>query len=92
MPSGNWTVPAGSFRKNGSGGGPYGTTVIADQSPLIGNSNTEVSKGISGLTPNMTYHYQVIGLNSAGTTYWNDLTLTTFMPSFYYLYLPIILK
>lgn len=71
----------------------YGAQVTADQSPATGNSNTPVSKAIAGLTPNTTYHYRVVGVNSAGTTNGNDLTFTTqFQSNSYYLYLPMILK
>ncbi len=55
----------------------YRTTVTADQSPVTGNTNTAVSKGITGLYPNMTYHYRVVGVNSAGTTNGFDVTFTT---------------
>ena len=55
----------------------YGTTVTADQSPVSGNSNTSVAKRISGLSPNSTYHYRVVGQNTTGTTSGSDLTFTT---------------
>ncbi len=55
----------------------YGTTVTATQSPVTGSSNTVVSKGISGLTPNTTYHFRVVGVNAGGTVYAGDLTFTT---------------
>jgi|GEM_PF-571014 len=55
----------------------YGTTVTADQSPVTGNSNTLVSKGITGLTSNTTYHYRVVGQNGTGTTNGADMTFTT---------------
>lgn len=55
----------------------YGSTVTADQSPVTGNGNTSVSKTISGLTPNTTYHYRVVGANSGGTTNGGDQTFTT---------------
>jgi len=55
----------------------YGTTVTADQSPVTGNSNTLVSKGITGLAANTTYHYRVVGQNGAGTTNGADMTFTT---------------
>jgi phosphodiesterase/alkaline phosphatase D-like protein len=55
----------------------YGTTVTADQSPVSGNSNTLVSKGITGLTANTTYHYRVVGQNGAGTSNGADMTFTT---------------
>ena len=55
----------------------YGTSVTADQSPVTGSTSTAVSKTISGLTPNTTYHYRVVGQNSAGTSNGEDLTFTT---------------
>ncbi|MEW6186745.1 MAG: C39 family peptidase [Thermodesulfobacteriota bacterium] len=55
----------------------YGTVVTADQSPITGNSNIPVSRTISGLTPNTTYHFRVVGANSAGTTYGEDLPFNT---------------
>jgi len=55
----------------------YGTTVTADQSPVTGDSNTSVSKAISGLTENTTYHYRVVGQNAEGTTNGADMTFTT---------------
>jgi len=55
----------------------YGTTVTADQSPVTGNSDTLVSKGITGLTANTTYHYRVVGQNGAGTSNGADMTFTT---------------
>jgi len=55
----------------------YESTVTADQSPVTGNSNTAVSKAITGLTPNTTYHFRVVGVNSSGTTYGGDLTFAT---------------
>jgi len=55
----------------------YGTTVTADQSPVTSSSNTAVSKGITGLTPNMLYHFRVVGQNGIGTTNGTDMTFTT---------------
>ncbi len=54
----------------------YGTTVTADQSPVTGTSDTAVSKAISGLTHNTTYHYRVVGQNGTGTTNGADMTFT----------------
>ncbi|WP_028580987.1 beta strand repeat-containing protein [Desulfogranum japonicum] len=50
----------------------YGTTVTANQSPVVGTAETQVSKNISGLTPDTTYHYRVVGTNSQGTSYGAD--------------------
>ncbi|MBI9053332.1 MAG: T9SS type A sorting domain-containing protein [Bacteroidales bacterium] len=55
----------------------YGTTVPADQSPVTGTSDILVSKSISGLSPNTTYHYRVVGVNSEGTTNGLDANFTT---------------
>jgi hypothetical protein len=55
----------------------YGTNVVAIQSPVTGNTATAVSKALTGLTPNTTYHFRVNGVNTAGTTNGTDLTFTT---------------
>jgi hypothetical protein len=55
----------------------YGITVTATQSPVTGTSATAVSCSISGLTPNTTYHFRVVGVNFAGTTNGTDVTFTT---------------
>ena len=56
----------------------YGSTVTAAQSPLAANaSGAAVSAAVAGLTCNTTYHYRVVGANSAGTTNGGDLTFTT---------------
>ncbi|GEM_PF-1196486 len=55
----------------------YGSTVTADQSPVTGSTDTPVSAAVSGLLPNTTYHYRVVGQNSGGTTDGSDLTFTT---------------
>lgn len=60
----------------------YGRTVTADQSPVTGTTDRTVSKSISGLVPATTYHYRVVGQNTAGTTYGVDRTFgTTGAPS-----------
>jgi uncharacterized protein (TIGR02145 family) len=55
----------------------YGTTATATQSPVIGNTNTNVSTSISGLSIGTTYHYRVKAVNSLGTVYGIDLTFST---------------
>ena len=55
----------------------YGNTIIADQSPVTGETDTAVSKGMLGLTPNTLYHFRVNAVNATGTTYGLDQTFTT---------------
>jgi len=55
----------------------YGTNVDADQSPVTGTSDTAVSKAITSLSPNTTYHYRVVAENSQGITNGLDRTFTT---------------
>ena len=55
----------------------YGTTVTADESPVTGSADTPVSKGISGLSQGVTYHYRAVGVNSQETTYGSDQAFTT---------------
>jgi hypothetical protein len=44
---------------------------------VTGNSNTNVSAGITGLTAGTTYHFRAKAVNSVGTTYGNDKSFTT---------------
>ena len=55
----------------------YGTTVIADESPVSGGTDTSVSKAITGLSINTTYHYRVVAENDIDTAYGDDMTFTT---------------
>jgi uncharacterized protein (TIGR02145 family) len=56
----------------------YGNTATASQSPLSGSINTAVSAGITGLTPNSTYHFRVKAINCEGTAiYGNDQQFLT---------------
>ncbi len=55
----------------------YGTAVTATPSPATGSGATAVSVAISGLAPNTTYHYRVVGVSSGGRTNGSDLTFTT---------------
>lgn len=55
----------------------YGTTVDADPSQVTGTANTPVSKAITGLASNTTYHYRVVAQSTAGTSYGGDLYFTT---------------
>ncbi len=55
----------------------YGTVVTATPSPVTGTTNTAVLYALSGLQPNTTYHYRVVGVNSAGTANGGNITFTT---------------
>ena len=52
----------------------YGSTTATGN---IGITSGNYGYTISGLTPNMIYHFQVVAYNSGGTNYGGDLTFTT---------------
>jgi hypothetical protein len=56
----------------------YGSTITAAQSPLTGNSSTNVSADVSGLTPGKTYHFKVKAVSAGGTADGGDMTFTMF--------------
>jgi uncharacterized repeat protein (TIGR01451 family) len=63
----------------------YGTTttyghVTANRS-YTGNTAQNVGGNITGLTPNTTYHFRLVGTNSSGTKYGSDRTFTTLSPT-----------
>jgi hypothetical protein len=58
----------------------YGSTAPGIPSPVTGNTTTPVSAAIAGLAPNTTYHFQVSGTSSNGTSNGNDMTFTTTGP------------
>ena len=72
----------------------YGSTVTADQSPVTGNINTPVTKGITGLSANTTYHYRVVAASSAGTTNGGDQAFKTLVAPTpgSLIYLPLVLR
>lgn len=55
----------------------YGSTITAVQSPVTGNTNTNVSAVVTGLTGGTTYHFRIKTVNSLGTTYGSDKVFTT---------------
>jgi hypothetical protein len=55
----------------------YGISATATQSPVSGNTDTNVSASVTGLTLGATYHFRVKGVNSLGTLNGNDLSFTT---------------
>ncbi len=63
----------------------YGTTVTAEESPVSGGTDTSVSKAVTGLSPNTTYHYRVVGENDLGTAYGDDVTFDFVPATTYYM-------
>jgi hypothetical protein len=55
----------------------YGQTITATQSPVTGNTMTNVSANISGLTLGITYHFRVKTVNGLGTVFGSDLSFET---------------
>jgi len=55
----------------------YGQTIAAVQSPITGNSITNVSADITGLTQGTTYHFRVKTVNALGTVYSGDMSFVT---------------
>ena len=55
----------------------YGMVVTADESPLTGSADAQVSADISGLNPDTTYHFRMIGENGTGISYGEDRTFKT---------------
>lgn len=54
----------------------YGTTVQLG-TLAAGLDAVEVTAALSGLTPNTTYHYRIVAVNSAGTTNGTDQSFAT---------------
>jgi len=63
----------------------YGTTTnyghVTANRNYTGNTTQNVGENITGLTPNTTYHFRLVGTNSSGTKYGNDRTFTTLSPT-----------
>ncbi|HQK71916.1 MAG TPA: FISUMP domain-containing protein [Bacteroidales bacterium] len=55
----------------------YGNIVTATGNPFTGNEKVLVNCTIKGLSENTVYHYRVKAVSKAGTTFGNDMTLTT---------------
>jgi len=55
----------------------YGNTITALQSPVSGNTNTNVSATLTDLIGGTNYHFRIKAINSLGTTYSNDNTFIT---------------
>ena len=55
----------------------YGSTTTATQSPVTGFIDTNVSKAITTLLANTTYHFRLRTSNAIGITYSSDMTFLT---------------
>ena len=53
----------------------YGSTTANRN--YTGNTTQSVSANITGLSPDTTYHFRLVGTNSGGTSYGSDRTFTT---------------
>ena len=74
----------GSINANGETTGvyfQYGATTNYDNTTPVatvnGTNDTAVNSSISGLSPGINYHFQLVVTNSAGTNYGGDLNFTT---------------
>ena len=56
----------------------YGQTITATQSPVTGNTITNVSAIITGLKPETTYHIRIKVVNSLGTAFGNGIMFSTY--------------
>lgn len=55
----------------------YGQSVVATIDPVSNNTDSLISVSISGLLPEMTYHFRIVATNSYGTSYSTDGIFTT---------------
>ena len=55
----------------------YGNIATATQSPVTGNTITDVSANLAGLSANILYHFRIKSINDLGSSYGDDLIFTT---------------
>ena len=55
----------------------YGSTILAQQNPLSGDSDKNVSADLTELTPGTIYHFRIKAENTLGITYSSDMAFTT---------------
>jgi len=60
----------------------YGTVINANPSTISGLLNTTVTRIITGLSNNTTYHYRAVATNASGTSYGSDMTFNTNLETF----------
>lgn len=56
------------------------TVMLTSETVDSGSSNVPVSVTVTSLSTNTMYNFRVIGINSTGTTYGNNLTFNTLLP------------
>jgi hypothetical protein len=55
----------------------FGNIILANESPVTGNSGVTVSATINSLQPNTTYYFRIKASNAVDVTISNQMTLTT---------------
>jgi uncharacterized protein (TIGR02145 family) len=58
----------------------YGSSVTATPSTLTGNTSTDVTASLTGLTEGTVYHYRVRAISDGGTVYGEDVIITSLAP------------
>ncbi|MFH0888990.1 MAG: hypothetical protein V1871_07275 [Planctomycetota bacterium] len=56
------------------------TVMLTSETVDSGSGNVPVSVTVTSLSTNTLYNFRVIGINSTGTTYGNNLTFNTLLP------------
>ncbi len=59
----------------------YGNIITANESPVTGSTNINVTATINLLNPNTSYHFRVKAVSSAGATLGNDISFNTLSTS-----------
>ena len=52
----------------------YGMNITPDQSPAAGSTVVDMWADVTGLNPGATYHYRLVAVSDAGTSYGNDIS------------------
>jgi len=55
----------------------YGSTISPSSGSITGNTDTNISASLTGLTQNTTYHFRIKAENSLGVSSGADITFTT---------------
>ncbi|RYZ19383.1 MAG: hypothetical protein EOO16_20095, partial [Chitinophagaceae bacterium] len=56
----------------------YGNTAGADQGTSTTGNNVDITSTITGLDPNVTYHFRVKAVNSGGVSYGSDASFVSY--------------